>query len=419
MGGTYHGVLSTQAILGRIFLALSRQPEIARYLVTISPDVAMSTNLGGWIHKVGVYSRRQMRNYFGESDISLLIDWRENPTGKHIELGISENNLFLALGAFGLADELYGQSLLPIGTVYDPFVCRALDAFIYAAYSQAKFIVIGTPSGISLSPEGGAHQSLITPGIGVQLPGVTYYEPAYALELEWILLAALAELQDRDNGKSAYLRLSTKPLDQAVFNMVLEREGEEDLRQQVLQGGYRLLDWQSEEDYQPGLNVVHVFVTGAMLPEAVEAAQLLRQHGVFANVFNVTSADVLFHDYTATQQHNMQGRRQESWVESLVPADERSAPIVTLHDAPSAYPVIYWRGVGNADGLSRGDRVRTVRHPGRAVPALRDCTREYCCGRPLADWAERIADFSLPRPGSMFVLEWEESSQNFVIREMR
>ena len=333
LGGTYRGVLSTQAILGRIFLALSRQPEIASHLVTISPDVAMSTNLGGWIHKVGVYSRRQMKNYFGESDISLLIDWRENPTGKHIELGISENNLFLALGAFGLADELYGQSLLPIGTVYDPFVCRALDAFIYAAYSQAKFIVIGTPSGISLSPEGGAHQSLITPGIGVQLPGVTYYEPAYALELEWILLAALAALQDRDNGKSAYLRLSTKPLDQAVFNMALEREGEEDLRQQVLQGGYRLLDWQSEEDYQPGVNVVHVFVTGAMLPEAVEAAQQLRQQGVFANVFNVTSADVLFHDYLATQQHSMQGRRQESWVESLVPADERSAPVVTLHDA--------------------------------------------------------------------------------------
>ena len=333
LGGTYHGVLSTQAILGRIFLALSRQPEIAPHLVTISPDVAMSTNLGGWIHKVGVYSRRQMKNYFGESDISLLIDWRENPTGKHIELGISENNLFLALGAFGLADELYGQSLLPIGTVYDPFVCRALDAFIYAAYSQARFIVIGTPSGISLSPEGGAHQSLITPGIGVQLPGVTYYEPAYALELEWILLAALAELQDRDSGKSAYLRLSTKPLDQAVFNMALERDGEEDLRQQVLQGGYRLLDWQAEEAYQPGLNVVHVFVTGAMLPEALEAAQQLEQHGIFANVFNVTSADVLFHDYLATRQQNMQGHRCESWMEALVPVAERSAPVVTLHDA--------------------------------------------------------------------------------------
>ena len=115
--------------------------------------------------------------------------------------------------------------------------------------------------------------------------------------------------------------------------MALERDGEEDLRQQVLQGGYRLLDWQSEETYQPGVNVVHVFVTGAMLPEAVEAAQQLRQHGIFANVFNVTSADVLFHDYMATQQQNMQGQRYESWVEALVPVAERSAPVVTLHDA--------------------------------------------------------------------------------------
>ena len=257
-------------------------------------------------------------------------------------------------------------------------------------YSQAKFIVIGTPSGISLSPEGGAHQSLITPGIGVQLPGVTYYEPAYALELEWILLAALAELQDRDTGKSAYLRLSTKPLDQAVFNMALERDGEEDLRQQVLQGGYRLLDWQAEEAYHPGMNVVHVFVTGAMLPEAVEAAQQLKQHGVFANVFNVTSADVLFHDYMATQQQNMQGQRYESWVEALVPVAGAERSGCDPPRRTPTYSVVYWWGAGNADDLSRGDRVRTVRHPGRPVPTLRDCAREYCRGRPLDRGAGRL-----------------------------
>lgn len=333
LGGNYKGVLSTQAILGRIFLALSRQPEIASHLVTISPDVAMSTNLGGWIHKVGVYSRRQTTNYFGESGVSLLIDWREDPTGKHIELGISENNLFLALGAFGLSDELYGQALLPIGTVYDPFVCRALDAFIYAAYSQAKFIVIGTPSGISLSPEGGAHQSVITPGIGVQLPGVTYYEPAFALELEWVLLAALANLQHRAKANSAYLRLSTKPLDQALFNAVLDAHGEDDLRQQVLHGGYRLIDCRLEEGYRPGDNVVHIFVSGAMVPEAVEAAQHLREDGILANVMNVTSADLLFHDYLAAQQAGMSGALRTSWIETLVPPAERSAPVLTLHDA--------------------------------------------------------------------------------------
>jgi pyruvate dehydrogenase E1 component len=333
LGGTYHGSLSTQAVLGRIFLALSRHPQVARHLLTVSPDVAMSTNLGGWVHKVGVYSRHPMKNYFREQGISLLIDWRESPQGNHIELGISENNLFLLLGVLGLAEELYGHVLLPVGTVYDPFVCRALDAFIYANYSQAKFIVVGTPSGISLSAEGGAHQSLITPGIGVQLPGVTYYEPAFALELEWILLAALAALQDRRQGKSAYLRLSTRPLEQELFNVLLAERTEEALRREVLKGGYRLVDCRREEGYRPGDNVVHLFVSGALVPEAVSAAQQLRAHGVFANVFNVTSADLLFHGHVAAQEEAMAGRAGFSWVEELVPAPERMAPVVTIHDA--------------------------------------------------------------------------------------
>jgi pyruvate dehydrogenase E1 component len=333
LGGAYQGRLSTQAALGRIFLALSRDPHMAPYLVTASPDVATSTNLGGWIHKVGVYSRRQVKNYFREQGISLLVDWRETPQGSHIELGISENNLFLLLGTLGLADDLYGQPLLPVGTVYDPFVCRALDAFIYAAYSQAKFIVVGTPSGISLSAEGGAHQSIITAGIGLQLPGVTCYEPAFALELEWILLHALAALQDQRQSKSAYLRLSTKPLDQALFNALLEKRTADDLRSEVLKGGYRLLDSRAEEGYQPGHKVVHLFASGAMIPEAVAAARQLRTQHIFANVFNVTSGDLLFHDYLAAQRERMRGQQRQSWVEELVSSQERVAPVVTVHDA--------------------------------------------------------------------------------------
>ncbi|HEV8711925.1 MAG TPA: pyruvate dehydrogenase, partial [Candidatus Binatia bacterium] len=245
----------------------------------------------------------------------------------------SENNLFLLLGVLGLADELYGHSLLPVGTVYDPFVCRALDAFTYATYSQAKFIVVGTPSGISLSAEGGAHQSIITPGIGVQLPGVTYYEPAFALELEWILLAALAGLQDRQKGKSAYLRLSTRPIEQELFNTVLAQRTEEALRGEVLKGGYRLVDCRQEEGYRPGDNVVHLFVSGALVPEAVDAARQLRTHHIFANVFNVTSADLLFHSHVAAQQEALGGKAGCSWVEELVPAHERVAPVLTIHDA--------------------------------------------------------------------------------------
>src|SRR5438034_384937 len=135
------------------------------------------------------------------------------------------------LGALGLTRELSGVTLLPIGTLYDPFVPRGLDALYHALYSGAKFVVVATPSGVSLAPEGGAHQSVITPGIGVALPAIAYFEPAFALEVEWILLDALRGLADR-TGESVYLRLSTKPVDQS-----LAPPPSPEYRARVLRGG--------------------------------------------------------------------------------------------------------------------------------------------------------------------------------------
>jgi pyruvate dehydrogenase E1 component len=332
LGLRYNGTLSTQSAMGSVLVNLTRIPEVAPFLVTASPDVAMSTGLGGWIHRVGIYSRRpDTTNYFKELGIALLIDWKESPRGQHIELGISENNLFMLLAILGLSDDLYGQPLLPIGTVYDPFVCRALDAFIYGLYSGSRFVVLGTPSGVTLSYEGGAHQSTVTPGIGVQLPGVFCYEPAFGQEAEWILLDALSKLHDAERGRSAYLRLSTKPVDQGIFNSLLEQLSERELREQILKGAYRLVDRSAERDYSVGDNVVHIFAMGAMVPEAVAAADMLKNEGVFANVFVITSADALFHEYLAVAQAGAR-TSAEPWLQRLLTPEERGAPLITVHD---------------------------------------------------------------------------------------
>src|SRR5262249_29885900 len=163
------------------------------------------------------------------------LSWTESREGQHIELGIAEHNLFLALGAFGLSHALTGETVLPIGTLYDPFVIRGLDALYHALYAGGKFVVAATPSGVSLSPEGGAHQSVITPGIGIALPAATYFEPAFAHEVEWILLDGLRALAAPD-GESLYLRLTTKPVDQS-----LSPAPTADHRARVLAGGYRLI----------------------------------------------------------------------------------------------------------------------------------------------------------------------------------
>src|SRR5690606_856493 len=236
--GRHPARTSTQEAFGRTLLRLGELPEIGERIVTMSPDVATSTHLAGWINKAGVFSREAERDF--EDGSRRMLRWQPSPEGQHIELGISEMNLFMALSQFGVAGDLTGQPLIPIGTVYDPFVCRGLDALIYGLYIDARFIFAGTPAGVSLSPEGGAHQSTVTPSLGIELPNLVYYEPCFAREVEWILLEGLRRCCDREHGVSTYLRLSTKPIDQKLIEEPLARFGEEELARQTLLGGYRL-----------------------------------------------------------------------------------------------------------------------------------------------------------------------------------
>lgn len=314
------GVASTQQSFGRLLLALSREEELAKYIVTVSPDVSSSTNLSGWINKQGVFS------HIGEGPRPAGT-WDENPQGQHIELGISEMNLFMALGMLGISTELLDQLLIPIGTVYDPFVCRGLDAFIYGLYSQAKFIIAGTPSGVTLSPEGGAHQSAVTSSLGLELPNLDYYEPCYTQELAWIMLEAIQQVIDRKNGRSSYLRLSTKPIDQTPFLQAQQRIGAATLRRQVLAGGYRLKDWRSAEDVEKAY-LVHLVATGAIVPEVVAAAEELEAEGIPVNVINLTSPRRL---YESWQQYGAESEPFR-W---LIPYNERHAPLIIVNDGAS------------------------------------------------------------------------------------
>src|SRR5947199_3934773 len=186
--------MSTQEAVGRVLGARARRPE-GDAIVTVSADVSVTTHLAGWINRTGVYALEARPDPFADAPQAMA--WRESPAGRHIELGIAEHNLFLLLGALGLTAEVSGTTLLPIGTLYDPFVPRGLDAFYHALYAGARFVVVATPSGITLSPEGGAHQSVITPSTGVALPAIAYFEPGFARELGLVLLDDLIRIAAR------------------------------------------------------------------------------------------------------------------------------------------------------------------------------------------------------------------------------
>lgn len=328
--------VSTQEAFGRTLTSLAADPSIGERIVTTSPDVSISTNLGGFINKVGVYAPRVIDTHGGESR---LLKWAPNPGGQHIELGISEMNLFMLLSQLGLAHEHHGEMLLPVGTVYDPFVLRGLDALVYATYNDARFVVAGTPSGVTLAPEGGAHQSTITPSVGAELPGIDYAEPAFALEVDWLLCDGLARLADPD-GQSLYLRLSTRPIDHHPFDEARARLGDDELRSAVLQGGYRLREASSSSD-QPG---VVLAATGAVMPDVLAAADALEHEGVAATVLNLTSPDRLYRDWQSSWSAAVGGARPRlpSHLDGLMSTTERGKAVVSVHDGASHH--LAWLG---------------------------------------------------------------------------
>jgi len=335
--------ISTQEAFGRILVDLSRSESVGPYLVTTAPDVATSTNLAGFINRTGVFSPVPRRAWSEDP----VLKWAEGPDGQHIELGISEMNLFLLLGQLGLSWDLSDQALLPVGTVYDPFVLRGLDAFIYSVYSGARFIVAGTPSGVTLAPEGGAHQSTITASVGLELPNVTFIEPAYAVALDWLLCGALQSVAaaatpharpgeagpgQAETG-SYYFRLTTRGIDQAPFQAARERLGDAILRRQVLAGAYRLVD--AAEAAAAGAPPVYLVGCGAVLPEVLQAAAELADEGIAATVVDVTSADRLYRAWQRTLRQGVRTATAPSIPGALRSAFPDRAPVVTVHDAAS------------------------------------------------------------------------------------
>jgi pyruvate dehydrogenase E1 component len=363
---------STQTGFGAILNEIGRgEDEFARRIVTTSPDVTVSTNLGPWVNRRGLFAREKMADTFKSERIPSTFNWEFSPQGQHIELGIAEMNLFILLSALGLSHGINGERLLPVGTLYDPFIARGLDALNYACYQDARFMVVATPSGITLAGEGGAHQSIAEPLIGMAQDGLASFEPAYVDELAVIMRWAFAYMQKdgdaapsernwlRDEtGGSVYLRLSTRPVEQP------SREMTDALAQGIVDGAY----WRRK----PGPNAqVIVAYAGAMAPEAIEAVGLMAEDRRDVGLLAVTSADRLNAGWTAAQRARERGLvHARSHIERLLAEVPPHCALVTVLDGHPA--TLAWLGA------VAGHRVRPlgVEHFGQ-TGALADLYRHY------------------------------------------
>ncbi|MCH1865333.1 pyruvate dehydrogenase [Nocardioides sp. CFH 31398] len=342
LGHPHRKAISTQAVLGRMLADLVRDaPQVAQRVVTCSPDVASSTNLGGWINKTGVWASSERRDWFAD-DAERVLRWSEAQGGQHIELGIAEVNLVGLLAELGATWSRWGERLIPIATLYDPFLARALEPWSFGIYAGGQSILVGTPSGVTLASEGGAHQSVSTPSIGLEQPGCVAWEPAFAQDLEWTFLHAMRSV-GVPGGTSAYFRLSTRPLDPALARVPEDAALRERRRRQSVAGGYRLTD------HDPATEDVVLVGAGAVMPEVLAAADLLAERGLVAGVVCLTSADLVFRSF---QQRGSRDAGVGSGILDLLLPPQHRAPIVTVLDG-HPHTLSFLAG-------ARGDRIRCL-----------------------------------------------------------
>ncbi|WP_207459664.1 transketolase [Azospirillum sp. SYSU D00513] len=336
--------LSTQAAFGLILNELGRErSDLAARIVTTAPDVTVSTNLGAWVNRRGLFAKSEAADLFKKERIPSTYAWEFSAKGQHLELGIAESNLFILLSALGLSHSLFGERLLPIGTVYDPFIMRGADQLNYACYQDARFLLVATPSGVTLAPEGGAHQSIATPLVGMAQDGLAYFEPAFADELAVIMRWAFDYMQRDGEGQpgernwlrdetggSVYLRLSSRALEQPSRTM------DADLARDVVDGAYWLRP--------PGPNAqVVVAYTGAVAPEAIEAVGMLGEDRRDVGLLAITSADRLQAGWSAAQRARERGMTHaRSHIERLLAAVPSHCALVTVLDGHPA--TLGWLG---------------------------------------------------------------------------
>ena len=321
---------STQAAFGQILHELGRgNSALATTIATTSPDVTVSTNLGAWVNQRGLFNRHERPDVFREEHVASIQKWVRSQSGQHFELGIAENNLFLMLAALGLAEPLFGARLLPVGTLYDPFVNRGLDALSYACYQDARFMVAGTPAGVTLAPEGGAHQSVNTPLVGMSIPGLAYFEPAYADELAVIMRWGFQHMQ-ADVGGSVYLRLSTRTIAQP------ERALSSEDRRSITTGAY----WLDAPAAGAELAIVYA---GVVAPEAITAHEAILDDIPGAGLLAVTSPDRLHADWLDAKRRRRSGERTaRAQIETMLAQLAPAAVLITVMDGhPSA---LSWLG---------------------------------------------------------------------------
>ena len=349
--------------------------------VSMAPDVGTSTNLNpamdGKIFGAPVVVDVETELGVKDNKLPDLVPG-EDVSDRFLRFEIAEGNVMSCVGSFGKIRDTLGIPLMPLMTVYDFFIKRALDQYFYNLYWKSSFICVGTPSGVTLSPEGAQHGWKSD----LQIPNQITWEPFFCQELDWIFCDTVRKhlLFDNEGRNGTLIRCVTRGVEQKDFLHYLRQQRRfkgnidehqllcrsefplagalsqeniatvsdeeifQTIRNEVLQGAYYLVDYRGYAGYEPGDNVINIFSMGSPTTEALKASEQLLSRGIFANVIVVTSQDLLcgvqahetnyeyLKHHLQVNAHLYIRRTEELSREDLVTVSGRRIPLVSVHD---------------------------------------------------------------------------------------
>jgi pyruvate dehydrogenase E1 component len=274
-----------------------------------------------------------------------------------LEEGINEAGAMSSWIAAATSYSVHGTTMLPFYIYYSMFGFQRVGDLIWAAADQrARGFLIGATAGrTTLGGEGLQHQDGSSHVVAATVPNCRAYDPAFAAELALIVDHGARAMVERGEDVFYYITVMNENYAQPALPP--------DAEAGVIAGLYRF----ATRAVEGAVATVRLVGSGAILREAIAAAELLAAYGVASEIFSATSFSELARDAREVERHNRlhpTAPRTRSHVETLLAG---SLPVVAASDYVRAYPQLIAPFVAGrfvalgTDGFGRSDTRAALR----------------------------------------------------------
>jgi len=320
--GTGERKISTTMAAVRVLTDLLKDKDIGKRIVPIVPDEARTFGMEALFRQVGIYSSAG-QNYEPE-DADKVMWYKESKEGVMLEEGITEAGAFSAWSALATAYSNYDYPMIPFYLFYSMFGFQRIHDLAWAAGdAQAKGFLIGATSGrTTLNGEGLQHQDGHSHILSSTIPNCLSYDPAFSYEVAVIIKDGIQKMYVDQKNYFYYITTTNENYQHPQMP--------EDSEDGIIRGMYKLI-----EADKP---VIRLLGSGSILRESINARDILQKYKISAEVWSVTSFNLLRKDGMETERYNQlnpNSKEKKSYVGTCF--ESNPIPVIASTDYMRSY----------------------------------------------------------------------------------